>query len=120
VMAFNTDENDEADLFNGTISQALMMMNSELVRRAVTGRGTYLDKASRRGRSTGESAQIEEISLAALSRRPSREELTAVRRLIAENVSHRPAGVDAVTARRASMQDLFWAYLNSNEFILIH
>ena len=120
VMAFNTDENDEADLFNGTISQALVMMNSELVRRAVAGRGAFLDKASRRGRNTGESDQIEEISLAALSRRPSREELTAVRRLIAENVSSRPTGVDAVTARRASMQDLFWAYLNSNEFILIH
>ncbi len=120
VMAFNTDENDEADLFNGTIPQALMMMNSDLVRRAVTGRGAYLDRVSRLGRVNEDSALIEAISLAALSRRPSREELATVRGLIAENVIHRPVGMDAVTARRASMQDLFWAYLNSNEFILIH
>ena len=31
VVAFGTDENDEADTFNGTIPQALMMMNGELV-----------------------------------------------------------------------------------------
>lgn len=120
VMAFNTDENDEADLFNGTIPQALMMMNSELVQQAVTGQGGSLDTIFRGNRNSGESAQITAISLAALSRRPSRDELTAVRRLIAENVSDRPAGIDAGTARRSSMQDLFWAYLNSNEFILIH
>lgn len=118
VMAFNTDENDEADLFNGTIPQALMMMNSDLIRRAVTDRNGYLADVLRR-RDTGESAKIQAISLAALSRRPSKSELTAVRRMISENVSTR-RGVDAVTARQNSMQDLFWAYLNSNEFILIH
>ena len=119
VMAFNTDENDEADLFNGTIPQALMMMNSDLIRRAVTDRNGYLAAVLRR-RDTGESAKIQAISLAALSRRPSKSELTAVRGMISENVSARPRGVDAVTARQNSMQDLFWAYLNSNEFILIH
>lgn len=118
VMAFNTDENDEANLFNGTIPQALMMMNSDLVRRAVVDRNGYLADVLR-GRA-GESARIQAIAMATLSRPPSKSELIAVRRMIAENVSQRPVGIDAITARQNSMQDLFWAYLNSNEFILIH
>ena len=32
--AFGTDDNGEATTFNGTIPQALMMMNGALVRRA--------------------------------------------------------------------------------------
>lgn len=119
VMAFETEENDEADLFNGTIPQALMMMNSDLVRRAVSDRDGYVSKVLRK-RNTGESVKITDLSMAALSRRPSDSELSSVRRLIAENVSSRPPGIDATTARQNSMQDLFWAYLNSNEFILIH
>ena len=43
VMAFGTDENDEATTFNGTIPQALMMMNGELIENAVsTKKGSYL------------------------------------------------------------------------------
>ena len=43
VAAFDTDENDEATTFNGTIPQALMMMNSELIEKAVNAeRGSFL------------------------------------------------------------------------------
>src|SRR5262249_52190882 len=43
VVAFGTDEGDEATTFNGTIPQALMMMNGELIRKAIsTEKGGYL------------------------------------------------------------------------------
>ena len=119
VMAWQTDENDEADLFSGTISQALMMMNGELVDLALSfGKGTYLDRVARSSRSENE--KIEAIALATLSRKPSRTELSAVRKLMQDRVAGQPRGVDRTVAVRSSLQDLFWACLNSNEFILIH
>ena len=114
VQAWDTDENDEADLFDGTIPQALMMMNGELINLALSTRGTLLsDIAQDR---TSDAAKVEAISLAALSRRPSREEVAAVRELIGD----RKGQMDARSATASSLQDLLWAYLNSNEFILIH
>jgi hypothetical protein len=114
VQAWDTDENDEADLFDGTIPQALMMMNGELINLALSSRGTWLtDVALDR---TPESAKVEAIALAALSRKPSSQEVAAVRRMIKDRVPR----MTPRTAMATSLQDLFWAYLNSNEFILIH
>jgi len=43
VVAFDTDENDEATTFNGNIPQALMMINSERIDKAVSiDRGSFL------------------------------------------------------------------------------
>ena len=119
VMAWNTDENDEADLFDGTIPQALMLMNGELVDLALESeRGTLLSKVARS--TASEKEKIETIALAALSRMPSRQESTAVRKLIRESVAKSKRPVDQQLAMRSGLQDLFWACLNSNEFILIH
>lgn len=119
VMAWNTDENDEADLFDGTIPQALMMMNGELIDLALeSDRGTLLSKVARS--SASEKEKIETIALAALSRLPSRQESAAVRKLIRDSVSTSARPVDQQLAMRSGLQDLFWACLNSNEFILIH
>jgi len=119
VMAWNTDENDEADLFDGTIPQALMLMNGELIEMSLSsGRSTSFDRITRSGLSEAE--QIEAISLTALSRRPSRQEIAAVRGVIREEVTSRPRGSDPALAMQGGMRDFFWACLNSNEFILIH
>lgn len=119
VMAWNTDENDEANLFNGTIPQALMMMNGELVDLALEAdRGTLLGKVARSQAS--EKEKIETIALAALSRFPDREESAAVRRLIRDSVSRNARPAEQQLALRSGLQDLFWACLNSNEFILVH
>ncbi len=109
VVAFDTDENDEATTFNGTIPQALMMMNSELIEKAVNAdRGSFLyETFSGPGK---EVAKMQDLYLAALSRRPSRSEISKATRLIAQ---YGPNKVQAY-------QDLFWALLNSNEFILVH
>ena len=119
VMAWNTDENDEADLFDGTIPQALMMMNGELIDLALASdRGTLLSKVARS--SASEKEKIDTIALAALSRLPSRQETAAVRKLIRDSVSSSARPADQQLAMRSGLQDLFWACLNSNEFILIH
>lgn len=119
VMAWNTDENDEADLFDGTIPQALMMMNGDLVDLALeSDRGTLLSKVARSNASENE--KIETIALAALSRMPSRQERTAVRKLIRDSAARSNRAADQQLAMRSGLQDLFWACLNSNEFILIH
>lgn len=119
VMAWNTDENDEADLFDGTIPQALMLMNGELIQLSLESeRSTYLDEVVRSRASENE--KIEAIALAALSRPPSKNETAAVRRLLRERAARRPANGDQADTLRGSLQDFFWACLNSNEFILIH
>lgn len=119
VMAWDTDDNDEADLFNGSIPQALMLMNGELVKLALeVERGTLLDKVVR-SRGT-EQEKIEQIALATLSRRPTAQETAAVRRLIREHTNRRSRGENLQTAMRDGLEDLFWAYLNSSEFILVH
>ncbi|MGH7200352.1 MAG: DUF1549 domain-containing protein [Planctomycetaceae bacterium] len=108
VIAFDTDENDEATTFNGTIPQALMMMNGELVQNATSGQpGSFL-----RGVLEDRSSDVEKIQmlyLSTLSRLPTRSEQAATLRM------HR-----MTRDKLAFYQDLFWALLNSNEFIFNH
>jgi hypothetical protein len=113
VVAFNNDENDEATTFNGTIPQALMMMNSDLMEKAVSvERGSFLyETLSQKGSDT---QKIETLYQAALSRSPSRSEIQKVQKLIAGS------GSGSVSAKASAFQDLFWALLNSNEFVFVH
>jgi hypothetical protein len=108
VIAFDTDEADEITQFNGTIPQALMMMNSELIQNAVnTQPGSYLHDVLA-GRGT-DRQKVETLFLATLGREPSRRETTDLDQI----VRGYPNRLDA-------FQDVFWALLNSNEFILNH
>ena len=119
VIAFETDENDESTNFDGTITQALMMMNGELVEKALSdSHGTYLDEIVRQNGSDVE--KIRKLCLSAIARYPSSRELAAVRKLLRERSAGRPRGNSVETARTEGLQDVFWAYLNSNEFILIY
>ena len=107
VTAFGTDELTEATTFNGSIPQALMMMNGELTGAAVGGEpGSFLNRVL-----TEEGdprSAVERLFVAALGRTPSRGELTAASRLVAGSESP-----------LYGYQDLFWALLNSNEFIFV-
>jgi hypothetical protein len=108
VVAFDTDEADESTTFNGTIPQALMMMNSELVKNAIsTDKGTYLgtvlaDKAN-------DMAKINQLYESVLGRKPSRNELSKFSGI-----------VRGYPNKFWAYQDMFWALLNSNEFIFNH
>ena len=109
AIAFGTDENDEASTFNGTIPQVLMMMNGDLIRRAtMSGQGTFLSEVASLNKPDRE--KVRTLYLAAVARPPSTDELVAAQKLW---IAH---GGDTTKA----LEDLWWALLNSNEFILNH
>ncbi len=109
VIAFGTDEGDEATTFNGSIPQVLMMFNGELIKTAIgAGKGGFLDSVASSGVSNAD--KINSLYLAALARRPTAREVDVANALmIAKNGN-------AI----AALQDVWWAVLNSNEFILNH
>jgi Tfp pilus assembly protein PilV len=109
VIAFGTDEGDDATTFNGSIPQVLMMFNGDLIKQATsTGKGGFLDTVAAGGASA--KAKIDALYLAALARKPSAKEVAAANAIL--------------NARRGdvvgSLQDVWWAVLNSNEFIINH
>ncbi len=80
LFAFANDEGEESSGFQGTIPQALMMMNGEMMNEALSGKpgsflGDVIDQAQRQGRSP-EGFMVNSIYLAALSRFPSPREIT--------------------------------------------
>lgn len=108
VRAFGTDDGGESSSFDGTIPQALMMMNGGLVRDAVSFKaGSHLHELLM-GKGN-ENQKIQKLYLTALSRQPTRGELGNVQKFLKAN----PNGLSVY-------QDLFWALLNSNEFIFNH
>jgi len=110
IVAFDNDENDEGTTFNGTIPQALMMMNSDLIDKAVSvERGSFLFEAFSSPGPEGQ--KMQDLYLAALSRRPTRGEIVKAQQLVK---AYGPNG------KANAYQDLFWALLNSNEFIFVH
>ncbi|MEM9367050.1 MAG: DUF1549 domain-containing protein [Planctomycetota bacterium] len=109
VVAFGTDEGDEATTFNGSIPQALMLFNGELTRNATDLKpGSFIDRISQVGRSPRD--RVTQLFLTGLARRPSRNEMML--------------GAQLLKAREGDekemLQDLWWAILNSNEFIMQH
>ena len=114
VVAFSNDEAGESSSFQGTIPQALMMMNGELMTRAVSGQpGSFLshvvDQARLQKKGSPIRYAVDQVYLAALGRLPDAKDLKASQAFLTSN----PDTLQVV-------QDLFWALLNSNEFILNH
>ena len=109
VIAFDTDENDESTTFNGTIPQALMMMNGALIENAISvKKGGFLESVI--SSSENDAQKIQKLYATALSRFPTRSEASKAQKLF------RTRGINKVEL----YQDLYWALLNSNEFIFIH
>ena len=109
VIAFGTDEGDDATTFDGSIPQVLMMFNGDLVRRATSlGKGGFLDRVTNGPGSRD--AKITTLYLAALARRPSPAELKVASSLVAAREG----------SIAGALQDVWWAVLNSNEFMLNH
>ncbi len=110
VQRLNEAFSDAPEEFSAGIPQALMMMNG-----AVTSEATNLE-ASRTLRATvdapflNEEQKLETLFLAALTRMPTGRERTVLLQHLAE------AG-DAEAKNRA-FADIFWALLNSPEFVL--
>jgi hypothetical protein len=108
IIAFGTDENDEANTFNGTIPQALLMMNGPLVEKAISAeKGSFLNSVLESD--STDDKKIQRLYLATLSRHPHGREESAAEALL-----------ESERDKLAGFQDLFWALLNSNEFIINH
>lgn len=103
ITTFEDDEQGEDVDFEGTIPQALLMMNSKLVTQALQ-RGFTVSKLMAK-----EGDRLDALYLTFLGRKPSSEERTKASAYLAQ------AG-----EKRESYEDLAWALLNSAEFSTIH
>ncbi len=110
IFTFANDEGDEGSTFQGTIPQALMMMNGELIAKAVGGKpGSFLADLLERANASRSPVDymVNNLYLAALSRAPSRGEKAMAQKFLNSN----PDTIEV-------LEDIFWALLNSNEFVL--
>jgi hypothetical protein len=104
TVRFGDDEGNEAT-FNGTIVQALMLLNGNRINDAVRPQsGNTSSTAARMG-----VKGVDYVFLAALSRPPNNAERNACMQIIKQAKSPETA-----------YQDILWALLNSNEFFLNH
>jgi hypothetical protein len=116
ISNFGDDEGNEVN-FNGTVVQALMMMNGKEINDAISRKneGTVALAISHARSSEG---IIQELYLAALNRRATPREVQTIQ------VQFRLLNVAATVKDNqdpaARFEDLFWALLNCNEFILNH
>jgi hypothetical protein len=109
VVAFGTDEGDETSTFNGSIPQSLMMFNGELIREAISLEpGSWLQRIANDKSNVAD--KVQHLFYAGLARKPRSEELIAAKTLL--QARKNDAG--------AMLQDMWWAVLNSNEFIINH
>ncbi len=109
VVAFGTDDGGETSTFNGSIPQSLMMFNGDLIKEATSiESGSWLDQIAKNSAKPQE--KVNYLFIAGLGRKASSDETTAAAQLL--------------TARKGNqaqmLQDMWWAILNSNEFIIKH
>jgi hypothetical protein len=118
--AVDNEENSETTTFDGSLPQALVMMNGELVREATSGRpGTFLHQVlSSRG---PDIEKLRQLCLSTLSREPTPLEIATFRQLVRQTVRNRPEGPAAPQlATNEGLADAYWAFLNSAEFLVNH
>ncbi len=109
LRIFGNDEEEPA-LYSGTIPQALLMMNGPLVQSAISGeKGTYLHSVITNPAYKKDADRIRALYVAALGRGPTSHEMKGLSGMMAKYPD-----------RLAAYQDLYWALLNSNEFIVNH
>jgi hypothetical protein len=108
---FGDDEGNEVS-FNGTVVQALLMMNGAEINQAIAGGNGIVGKLMGKRGATPDSV-IRELYLAALNRPPTAREVARVKNAF-------PLRVGRDVNAMAPYQDLLWALVNSNEFILNH
>lgn len=115
IVNFGDDEGNETN-FNGTVVQALMLMNGIEINDAISDKDGPVEAAigrAMRSRGTGAVHVMDELFLATLNRRPHGKEIGQLLN------DMKPVLVKEKNPS-APYQDLFWALLNSSEFILNH
>ncbi len=107
VQTFDDDEMMEEDTFEGTIPQALMMLNGQVITRGVEPKpGTTLNRILTGG---GDAARkIERIFLATLVRKPTAAETERCRKYLEEDPQ----------SKMEAFKDIVWSLINTTEFIV--
>jgi hypothetical protein len=121
VVNFGNDEGEEGT-YNGTVVQALMLMNGPDINAAITDQkdGTVAKVLQARAASQNAAkAALGDLFLAALNRPPTTKETND---LLSPKMFQLPLSKSSNQQAfwTAYYQDVFWALLNSNEFILNH
>jgi hypothetical protein len=107
---FGDDEGNEIT-FNGTVVQALLLMNGrELQQELARADNNTVQNAIAKGRGNVD-ATLHQLTLAALSRKANEREISLIRREYTKSGAGAPVQF---------WEDVFWALLNSREFILNH
>ncbi|MDG2130262.1 MAG: DUF1553 domain-containing protein [Fuerstiella sp.] len=115
ARSYDTDENDEAVDFDGTIAQAMVMMNGREVDDAIRHTSRVIAE-SRDSDVTSPPKALDRVAMAMLTREPTVGEQRAFRRRYRQLTQ----GPRADGAMPTAVGDMMWAYLNSSEFVLVH
>lgn len=111
IELFRSDAESSVD-HRTTILQALAMMNGEFVAEATSLQDSRTLRAVTEFPLMSLEERLETLFLAALARRPATEELDVFLDYVRQRTNDE--------ARAAALADVFWALLNSSEFLLNH
>jgi len=110
LRIFGGNEEDEPTLFAGSIPQALLMMNGPLVQNAISAeKGSFLNTVLSNPSLRSDASRVQELYMASLGRMPTRYEMSQITK-----------AMKGSRDKLAAYQDLYWALLNSNEFVFNH
>lgn len=111
---YNTDEHDETNEFNGSVAQAMVMMNGIDINTAIR---QAIESSLEDSQSDLSANRIlERVSRAVLTRSPTSQEFAIFQQQLRR--VRRATGIH--TGLTQVTEDMLWAYLNSSEFLLIH
>ncbi|HZZ82281.1 MAG TPA: DUF1549 domain-containing protein, partial [Gemmataceae bacterium] len=123
VVNFGNDEGEEGS-FSGTVVQALLLMNGQDINNAITDKkeGTVAAIVQKRGASYASlKMAVRDMYLATVNREPTAKEIADYSS--PNFFSFRPGSKTSPNSPefwRNYYEDIMWALLNSNEFILNH
>ena len=111
LFLLDNGEMEEIEAFNGTVPQALMMINGSLVNDSADYKesGTFVNYVLDNWRNTNE--RVEFMYLSVLSRKPTAKEQTYFQRYLDRSLYR---------DKYLAYEDLYWVLLNSAEFSLNH
>ena len=111
IFLLDNGEMEEIEAFNGTVPQALMMINGSLVNDSANykERGSFVNYVLDNWRDTVDRVQY--IYLSVLSRKPTSKEQTYFQRYLERSLYR---------DKDLAYEDLYWVLLNSAEFSLNH
>src|SRR5262249_21381032 len=125
VVAFGNDEGEEATTFNGTIPQALMLMNGDLIKKAINSdKGNFLHTIAVNPMKPAE--KIQYLFEAALARKPTQAEITVANALLVREGERQYVGkakkneAAAHDPGSSALKSTLGALPNSNKFFLQH